>query len=137
MMANGILLFAGSGRGRREHPSLRVRRRRKIPVIWAAWRSSHVRRCTPILGVKGHRQTHKREQSYRLTKDPICGGHGQAEAWQDGRGRLAMPALAIRHDLPAAALRRLARQEPDRRAAMRLLAIAHALDGFSRAEAAR
>jgi transposase len=48
-----------------------------------------------------------------------------------------MPALAIRHDLPAAALRRLARHEPDRRAAMRLMAIAHALDGFSRAEAAR
>ena len=48
-----------------------------------------------------------------------------------------MPALAIRQDLPAAALRRLARREPDRRAAMRLLAIAHALDGFSRAEAAR
>ena len=35
------------------------------------------------------------------------------------------------------ALRRLARHEPNRRAAMRLLAIAHALDGFSRAEAAR
>jgi hypothetical protein len=48
-----------------------------------------------------------------------------------------MPALAIRQDLPAAALRRLVRREPDRRAAMRLLAIAHALDGFSRAEAAR
>jgi transposase len=48
-----------------------------------------------------------------------------------------MPALAIRQDLPAAELRRLARREPDRRAAMRLLAIAHALDGFSRAEAAR
>jgi transposase len=48
-----------------------------------------------------------------------------------------MPALAIRQDLPAAELRRSARQEPDRRAAMRLLAIAHALDGFSRAEAAR
>jgi transposase len=48
-----------------------------------------------------------------------------------------MPALAIRQDLPAAELRRLARQEPDRRAAMRLLAIANALDGFSRAEAAR
>ncbi|HET6519011.1 MAG TPA: IS630 family transposase [Geminicoccaceae bacterium] len=48
-----------------------------------------------------------------------------------------MPALAIRQDLPAAALRRRARREPDRRAAMRLLAIAHALDGFSRAEAAR
>lgn len=48
-----------------------------------------------------------------------------------------MPALAIRQDLPAAELRRLARREPDRRAAMRLLAIANALDGLSRAEAAR
>ena len=48
-----------------------------------------------------------------------------------------MPALAIRQDLPPAALRRLARHEPNRRAAMRLLAVAHALDGFSRAEAAR
>jgi transposase len=47
-----------------------------------------------------------------------------------------MPALAIREDLPASELRHLARHEPDRRAAMRLLAIAHALDGFSRAEAA-
>jgi transposase len=52
-------------------------------------------------------------------------------------GRTAMPALPIRQDLPAAELRRLARHEPDRRAAMRLLAIANALDGFSRAEAAR
>jgi transposase len=48
-----------------------------------------------------------------------------------------MPALAIRQDLSAAELRRLARHEPDRRAGMRLLAIANALDGFSRAEAAR
>jgi transposase len=48
-----------------------------------------------------------------------------------------MPALAIRQDVPATDLRRLARHKPDRRAAMRLLAIAHALDGFSRAEAAR
>jgi transposase len=48
-----------------------------------------------------------------------------------------MPALAIREDLTATALRRLARSEPDRRAAMRLLAIAHALEGLSRAEAAR
>jgi transposase len=48
-----------------------------------------------------------------------------------------MPALAIRQDLSAAALRRLARFEPDRRAAMRLLAIANALEGMSRAEAAR
>ena len=48
-----------------------------------------------------------------------------------------MPALAIRQDLSAAELRRLARREPDRRAATRLLAIANALDGLSRAEAAR
>ena len=48
-----------------------------------------------------------------------------------------MPALAIRQDLPAAELRRLARFEPDRRASMRLLAIANALEGMSRAEAAR
>ena len=48
-----------------------------------------------------------------------------------------VPALAIREDLTATALRRLARSEPDRRAAMRLLAIANALEGLSRAEAAR
>ena len=48
-----------------------------------------------------------------------------------------MPALAIREDLTATALRRLARSEPDRRAAMRLLAIANALEGLPRAEAAR
>jgi hypothetical protein len=42
-----------------------------------------------------------------------------------------MPALAIRHDLPAGELRRSARREPDRRAAMRLLAIADALGGPS------
>jgi transposase len=48
-----------------------------------------------------------------------------------------MPALAIRQDLPAAELRRLARREPDRRAAMRLLAVANALEGLPRAEAAR
>src|ERR687893_863833 len=48
-----------------------------------------------------------------------------------------MPALAIREDLSATALRRLARSEPLRRAAMRLLAIANALEGMSRAEAAR
>ena len=48
-----------------------------------------------------------------------------------------MPALAIRQDVSADELCRLARCEPDRRAAMRLLAIANALDGLSRAEAAR
>jgi transposase len=48
-----------------------------------------------------------------------------------------MPALAIRRDLSAEELRRLARREPERRAAMRLLAIANALEGMARAEAAR
>jgi transposase len=48
-----------------------------------------------------------------------------------------MPVLAICRDRSAGELRRLARHEPDRRAAMRLLAIANALEGFSRAEAAR
>ena len=48
-----------------------------------------------------------------------------------------MPALAIRQDLSAAELRRLARFETDRRAAMRLSAVANALEGMSRAEAAR
>src|SRR5918997_3980830 len=48
-----------------------------------------------------------------------------------------MPALALPQNLAAAQLRRVARHEPNRRAALRLLAIANALDGFSRAEAAR
>ncbi len=46
-------------------------------------------------------------------------------------------ALAIRGDLTAAELRRHARFEPNRRAALRMLAIANALEGLSRAEAAR
>jgi transposase len=48
-----------------------------------------------------------------------------------------MSALAICQDLPPTELRRLARFESDRRASMRLLAIANALEGRSRAEAAR
>jgi transposase len=48
-----------------------------------------------------------------------------------------MPAVAICRNLPPTELRRLARFEPDRRASMRLLAIANALEGMSRAEAAR
>ncbi len=48
-----------------------------------------------------------------------------------------MSALTIRQDRSAEGLRRLARHEPDRRAAMRLLAIANALEGLSRAQAAR
>jgi transposase len=45
--------------------------------------------------------------------------------------------LAIRTDLSAAELRRLARREPDRAAAARMQAIANALEGMTRAEAAR
>ena len=45
--------------------------------------------------------------------------------------------LPIRDDVPAAELRRLARREPDRAAAARMFAIANALEGMSRAEAAR
>jgi transposase len=46
-------------------------------------------------------------------------------------------ALAIRDDLTPEVLRRHARHEPNRRAALRMLAIANALEGMSRAEAAR
>jgi transposase len=45
--------------------------------------------------------------------------------------------LPIRDDIPAAELRRLARQESDGRVACRLLGVANALDGMPRAEAAR
>jgi len=46
-------------------------------------------------------------------------------------------ALSIRDDLPPEALRWQARQEANRRAALRMLALANALEGMSRAEAAR
>src|SRR4051812_39582651 len=46
-------------------------------------------------------------------------------------------ALTIRDELGPEALRRKARHEPNRRAALRMLAIANALEGMSRAEAAR
>ena len=45
--------------------------------------------------------------------------------------------LTIRTDRPAAELRRLARREKDRAAAARMRAIAGALEGMARAEAAR
>jgi transposase len=45
--------------------------------------------------------------------------------------------LPIRDDVSAAELRRRARREADRKAASRMLAIANALEGCSRAEAAR
>ncbi len=46
-------------------------------------------------------------------------------------------ALTIRDELTSEALRRHARHEPNRRAALRMLAIANALEGMSRGEAAR
>src|SRR5947208_12998023 len=46
-------------------------------------------------------------------------------------------APTIRDDLTPAVLRRRARHEPNRRAALRMLAIANALEGMTRAEAAR
>ncbi|GEO19029.1 helix-turn-helix domain-containing protein [Microvirga aerophila] len=46
--------------------------------------------------------------------------------------------LAIRTDLASSAgLRRRAKKEPNRRAALRMLAIANALEGMSQADAAR
>ena len=48
-----------------------------------------------------------------------------------------MAALQIRRDYPPSELRRRAAHGRDRRAAMRLLAIASALEGMTRAEAAR
>ena len=51
---------------------------------------------------------------------------------------MAARGLAIREDVATAReLRRLAKKEPRRRTAQRMLAIANALDGMSRAEAAR
>src|SRR3712207_3104119 len=52
-------------------------------------------------------------------------------------GKAMGAALTIRDDLPPEALRRRARHEPNRRTALRMLAIANALQGMSRAEAAR
>ena len=45
--------------------------------------------------------------------------------------------LPIRDEVPACELRRLARREPDRAAAARLFALANALEGMTRAAAAR
>ena len=46
-------------------------------------------------------------------------------------------ALPIRNDIPAEALRRLARRENNGRVASRLIGLANALDGLDRGEAAR
>jgi transposase len=53
------------------------------------------------------------------------------------RGDAMGARLAIRPDIPADELRRLARQETDGRVACRLLGVANALDGMSRERAAR
>src|ERR687891_638970 len=53
------------------------------------------------------------------------------------RGGAMGAAVAIRDDIPAEELRRLARQESDGRVACRLLGVANALDGMSREPAAR
>ena len=53
------------------------------------------------------------------------------------RGDAMGARLAIRQDIPAEELRRLARQESDGRVACRLLGVANALDGMSREQAAR
>src|ERR687894_3125724 len=50
---------------------------------------------------------------------------------------VVMTALQIRRDYTPSDLRRRAARERDRRAALRLLAIANALEGMTRAEAAR
>jgi Winged helix-turn helix len=50
---------------------------------------------------------------------------------------MAAPGLTIRGDVPAAELRALARRERSRSAAARMYAVANALEGVTRAEAAR
>src|SRR4028118_1386874 len=55
-------------------------------------------------------------------------------AGEDAMGAKGLP---IRTDVPAAELRRLARRERNRAAAARMQAVAGALEGLSRAEAAR
>ncbi|HEV7265506.1 MAG TPA: IS630 family transposase, partial [Falsiroseomonas sp.] len=54
-----------------------------------------------------------------------------------GEDAMGAKGLPIRDDVPAAELRRLARREEDRAAAARMQAIAGALEGLSRSEAAR
>ena len=64
---------------------------------------------------------------------------GVIPIWSDPNGEDAVAGrgLPIRDAVPPAELRRLARREADRAAAMRMVAIAGALEGMSRAEAAR
>jgi len=54
-----------------------------------------------------------------------------------GEDAMGASGLAIRDDVPAAELRRLSVREADRAKARRMMAIANALEGMTRAEAAR
>ena len=63
--------------------------------------------------------------------------------WRDSLGCIVMQkgkvmpeALVIRQDIPPAELRRRARREANGRVASRLLALAHALEGMDRGQAA-
>src|SRR5215212_5876408 len=71
--------------------------------------------------------------------DSGCPFQGVVIQWRAGAMPMGavMAALAIRQDYEPADLRRRAAREGDRRAALRLLAIANALEGMPRAEAAR
>jgi transposase len=64
----------------------------------------------------------------------LCFSAAIGSEWES---RTMGAALPIRDDLTPEALRRHARRAPNRRAALRMLAIASALEGMSRADAAR
>src|SRR5688500_19233199 len=53
------------------------------------------------------------------------------------RGRVMPEALPIRDDIAPSELRRLARRESNARVSSRMIALAHALEGLDRGEAAR
>ncbi|MEO9188935.1 MAG: helix-turn-helix domain-containing protein [Acetobacteraceae bacterium] len=75
-----------------------------------------------------------------VDSEVIWGGAGSGDSvgvrrfWEDAMGARR---LAIRSDTTVDELRRLARREPSRAASSRMYAIAHALDGVSRGQAAR
>ena len=73
----------------------------------------------------------------RVTLDLARGGLFRSAPELSGVDAMRGKRLVIRGDVPAAELRRLARREPSRATAARLLAVANALEGMTRAEAAR
>src|SRR5918994_6579860 len=74
-----------------------------------------------------------------LTREGFaCGFEHDSVLRPAGETAMAARGLAIRMDVASAPeLRRRAKKEPRRRTAQRMLAIANALDGMSRADAAR